>query len=85
MKALRKNVLSILAERKDARADQAKFPALCAAIRDRVQSLLDVIEQLRKERDQLKAGDNPRLCFWPGDDVLKAAFNEGAGRPVLGA
>lgn len=75
----RKEALAILAERKAARGlDPKGFPALCAALRDKVQDLLDQIRESREARAELAAGDYGELIFYP-DETLKAAFCYGAG------
>lgn len=72
----RRDLLDILKERRALKGTQA--PALCAAIRSQVQSLLRTIRRARKARAELAQGDAPDLCFWPGDERLRAAFCEGA-------
>lgn len=79
--AARAKALAILAERKAVRGIEA--PNLCAAIRERLESILDDIREARATRGKLANGDAEGLMFWPGDATLRAAFNEGAGRTVL--
>lgn len=76
-------VKELLAERKQVKRDSVTYPALCNVIRNHVASLLSRIDELRNERDELKSGDNERLCFWTGDKRLQDAFNEAAGKEVL--
>ena len=69
---LRREALAILAERRAARAiNPAGFPALCAALRGKVESLWEEIQESRKEREAL------------ADSVYgkdgRAAFCDGAG------
>lgn len=71
----RKEALAILAERRAVKGVQA--PALCKAIRAKVESLLDTIREAREEREKLESGDSERLYFYP-DARLIAAFKEGA-------
>lgn len=78
-KEFRRKALAILAERRAARGlDPKGFPALCAALRDKVQDLLDQIRESREARAELAAGDYGELIFYP-DETLKAAFCDGAG------
>lgn len=76
-KAARIEARAILAERRTVKGLDA--PALCAAIRSRVESLLDAIREAREARAKLESGDDARLCFYPSDRLV-AAFNDGAGR-----
>lgn len=79
--AARKEALSIMREWKEQRrnvSDPAKVQALCAAIGQRVDDLVSEISSWKDKRAALKAGDNPKLSFYP-DERLTAAFNEGAG------
>lgn len=69
---LRREALAILAERRAARSiNPAAFPALCAALRDKVESILSDIKESREKRAELK------------DSVYgsqgRAAFSDGAG------
>lgn len=76
----RREALAILKERKAARAlDPAGFPALCAALRGTVESILESIREKREERAKLAQGDGPELYFYAGEERLRAAFCEGAG------
>lgn len=76
---LRGEALAILKERKAAaRLNPAGFPALCAALRDKVESILESIAESRKERAELAAGDCDLLYFYP-DEKAKGAFCEAAG------
>ena len=75
----RKDALAILKERHAVKGDKGAYPALCAAIRDRVADLLSTISEARAKRANLAAGDEPDLYFWPGDKRLQDAFCEGAG------
>lgn len=79
---MRREALTILAERRQAaRLAPSTFPALCAAVRDRVATILSDIEERRDERAKLKGGeyvDDWIPGFWTGDDALSAAFEEGA-------
>lgn len=82
VKELRQEALAILAERRAVAGVTA--PTLCDVIRARVESILESIAELRKEREQLSEGDFDNLIFWPGDKSLAAAFNEGAEESVIG-
>lgn len=69
---LRREALAILAERRAAASlNPAGFPALCAALRDKVESILEEIRESREKRADLK------------DSVYgsrgRAAFSDGAG------
>lgn len=79
--ATRKEALQILAERRQVKGVEA--PALCAAIRSKVESLLEDIREAREEREKLANGDADHLWFYPGEKRLREAFNEGAGATVL--
>ena len=74
----RKELLAILAERRAVKG-KGNYPALCAAIRSQVESLLETIAEARTKRADLANGDAEGLCFWPGDKRLQDAFCEGAG------
>ncbi len=77
--AARAEALAILKERRDARAtDPGAYPALCAAIRGKVESLVDMIRESRDARAKLASGDSDPFYFWPGDERLRDAFCEGA-------
>lgn len=65
----RKEALAILAERRKVQGVDA--PALCKAIRARVESLLETIADARRDREALAES------VW--SDKLTAAFNDGAG------
>lgn len=78
---LRRKALAILAERRAVRGVNA--PNLCAAIRERLESILSDIARKRQERDTLASGDAEPLYFWSGEDRLREAFNEGAGATIL--
>lgn len=85
----RETIRELLAERRQARAAGiANYSAICAAIRDRVAGLLDDIRDAREEMRELAAGefdrDNCWRGFWTGDPDLAAAFNDAAGRAVIG-
>lgn len=86
----RKAALALLAERRRA-ATAGKgevFQAICGAIRDKVESCLELIAQARAEREKLKAGDFVSEWlpgFYTGEKRLQAAFNEGAGETILHA
>lgn len=68
----RREALAILKERKAARAiDPAGFPALCSALRDKVESLLESIREKREERAELQSGADHAEGRGP--------FMEGAG------
>jgi hypothetical protein len=78
--ALRGEALDILAERRTVRHVQA--PSLCAAIRRRLESILDDIREARSEREKLRDQfDN--ICSNVRRAELQSAFNEGAGSPVF--
>ncbi|RWE37433.1 hypothetical protein [Mesorhizobium sp.] len=82
IKADRKLALELLAERRAARDDGKAFPAICATIRQRVESILETIGEARAERRKLSEGDF--VSDWlPGwntrEQRLVEAFNEGAG------
>lgn len=72
--AERKQVTKILAERHGLGSDAA--PALCAAIRARVDRLLTDIRRVRDERGELAGHDYTQ--------AQRDAFNEGAGEVVFG-
>lgn len=74
----RKELLAILAERRAVKGN-GEYPALCAAIRSQVESLLETIAEARTKRADLANGDAEELYFWTGDKRLQAAFCEGAG------
>ena len=67
---LRREALAILAERRAARSiNPAAFPALCAALRDKVESLWEEIQESRKEREALADsvyGEEGRAAFCDG-------------------
>ena len=75
----RQAALAILTERHSVKGDKAAYPALCAAIRDRVADLLSTISEARAKRANLAAGDEPDLYFYSGEKRLRDAFCEGAG------
>ena len=78
--AARAEALAILKERRAARAaDPGAYPALCAAIRGKVESLVELIRESREERATLANGDSDPFYFWTGEERLRAAFCEGAG------
>lgn len=65
---MRRSALEILKERRAVKLP----PAMCAAVRAKVESLLDSISATRAKREELASG------YWNRD-----AFNEGAGRTVI--
>ncbi len=69
--AARKEALAILAERRAARGvNPAAFPAICAALRGKVESILESIQESREERAELASNaDYP---------ASREAFTEGA-------
>ena len=73
----RQDALAILAERRAVKG-KGNYPALCAASRSQVESLLETITEARTKRADLANGDADGLYFWPGDKRLQAAFCEGA-------
>lgn len=80
----RREALQILRDRRAASGS----PALCAVIRDKVESLVESIREARAARERLAQGDGEgaaywRYSFWPGDKRLREAFNDGAGAAVL--
>lgn len=75
----RQAALAILKERHAVKGDKGAYPALCAAIRDRVTDLLSTISEARAKRANLAAGDEPDLYFYSGEKRLQDAFCEGAG------
>lgn len=83
----RREALAILKERRTVTysTDDGKAPAaLCAAIRDKVESLLSDIADARAKRKALAEGDGGEyVSFWPGEARLRDAFNENAGRAVI--
>ncbi|QPC91490.1 hypothetical protein [Mesorhizobium sp. INR15] len=86
--ANRKAALELLSERRRAASvDQgATYQAICKAIRDKVESLLEAMSEARTERGKLKAGDHINEWlpgFWTGDKRLQAAFNDGAGESIF--
>lgn len=72
----RKAALQILRERRSLPAGLDK-PALCAAIREKVESLVDEIRKARAKREE--------LVSLPLSRTLAEAFNEGAGSSVFTA
>lgn len=72
--AARREALAILAERRDVRTMDK--PALCKAIRARVDALLETIRDARREREEL-ASNNYMARFFVD------AFNEGALETVF--
>lgn len=79
----RKEALQILTERRQAKSDPKLFPALCAALRSQVSSLVSKISKNRKKRADLVNGDDSEFLFWPNEDRLRTAFCEGAGLSVF--
>lgn len=76
----RRAALAILRDRKSAKGSAT----LCEVIRQRVDGLLEEIRDAREKRAALADGDGGEyLSFWPGEERLRAAFNEGAGATVL--
>ena len=73
----RQEALAILSERRAVKG-KGNYPALCAAIRSQVESLLETIAEARTKRADLANGDAEGLYFWTGDKRLQAAFCEGA-------
>ena len=73
----RQEALTILSERRAVKG-KGNYPALCAAIRSQVESLLETIAEARTKRADLANGDAEGLYFWPGDKRLQEAFCEGA-------
>lgn len=84
--AARREALAILQERR--KVPPIAAPALCAAIRSQVESLLSDIRVARKAMASLANGagypgrDSWELAFYPSAE-LKGAFNDGAGQTVL--
>ncbi len=76
---LRREALAILKERREAATTGPAFPALCDAIRGRVESLREEMAEAREKMSELAAGDYGELIFWPGEERLQSAFCEGAG------
>lgn len=70
------DVLAILSERRAARSMVGALPALCDAIRGRVDSLLSERAELHAERARLADGDS-EYGFYPDADA-RAAFCDGA-------
>lgn len=81
VRTLRRDALAILAERRKGSARSR--PGRCGVIREKVESILEEIQTLRRKRRDLAAGDHGSLIFWPGDADLVAAFNDGAGARIL--
>lgn len=73
----RQEALAILSERRAVKG-KGNYPALCAAIRSQVESLLETIAEARTKRADLANGDADGLYFWTGDKRLQDAFCEGA-------
>lgn len=65
-----------------ARADDGA-PAICAALRARLDTLADRWRELKDKRATLASGDSDPWYFWPGDSRMRDAFNDGAGEVVL--
>jgi hypothetical protein len=80
----RGKALALLAERRTVKG--ADKPAICAAIRDKVESCLQTISEARATRAALAKGEclsDYMPGFWPGDRRLREAFNEGANAAVI--
>ena len=72
-----KAALALLREMKEARkAGMAPGGAICAALRGKVESLLETIQEARKKRDELCRG---WLASWR-NDALHNSFLEGAAQ-----
>lgn len=68
----RAEALAILKERRAARGlDPSGFPALCAALRGKVESILESIREKREERAELQSGAD--------HEAARGPFMEGAG------
>lgn len=82
--SIRRRVLATFA---DMRATCDALKALPETLRTRLRASLDsdLAEraELHKRLSELMNGSDETLGFWTGDKALRAAFNEGAGRPVL--
>lgn len=78
----RSELLELLAERRAYKGDR-HYPALCRAIRSAVGDFKQRISTGRRKAELLAEGDSDTLQFWPGEQRLKDAFNEGAGRVVI--
>ena len=70
--------MTILSERRAVKG-KGNYPALCAAIRSQVESLLETIAEARTKRAELAEGERTDLFFCPGEKRLQDAFCEGAG------
>jgi hypothetical protein len=73
----RKALLAMLAERRAAKANALAYPAICAALRDKVAAMLDDIGAWRSKRADLECGDADEFSFYPSTE-LRAAFADGA-------
>ncbi len=82
----RKAALAILKERRAVKG-MSGYPNLCSAIRASIQGHIADIAKARKARAAMADGEGygreSWLSFWPGEQRLRDAFNEGAGSIVL--
>lgn len=79
----RKTILSTIRDIKGACAALRDLPDnLKARLRASLENDLAERESLFAKMSELASGDYDGLCFYPGE-TEKAAFNDGAGRPVL--
>lgn len=83
----RRDLLALLAERREAKAAGALYPSICATLAASVNRMLDSIREARAERMALASGEGLGResvhSFYTGDADLRAAFNESAGEEVL--
>lgn len=74
---LRGKIMAILKERRSARG-AGNYPALCAALKDKVSDMLGALEECRADMRQLAKGEYGELWFYSRDARLQVAFCEGA-------
>lgn len=80
---IRKTVLATIRDMKAVCATLRELPeSLRGRLRASIESDLEERAAIFRRMAKLADGDSA-LCFWPGDEKLKSAFNEGAGKAVL--
>lgn len=82
--AIRESVRQTIRDMKGACATLRALPdSLKARLRSSIKAELSERETIFQRMERLKGGEADTLYFWPGDERLQAAFNEGAGCVVL--
>lgn len=82
--AIRASVRQTIRDMKGACDTLRTLPAsLKARLRSSIKAELSERETIFQRMERLKDGEADSLCFWPGDERLHGAFNEGAGCVVL--